>query len=81
MMVDFIGISGVMIVVTAYALLQFEKIDPKLFIYSFMNTIGSMMILFSLIYNWNLASFLIELFWILISIYGLWRWWKRDISS
>jgi len=76
MIVDIIGITGVTIVVVAYMLLQMEKMNPKGFWYSFLNAFGSLMILYSLTYNWNLASFLIEFFWILISLYGLWKWWK-----
>lgn len=72
--IDIIGILGVAIVVVAYFLLQSEKIDPKGFLYSFFNAVGSLLILYSLLYNWNLASFIIEFIWILISLYGLRRW-------
>lgn len=77
-MVDIIGVLGVIIVISTYFLLQIEKIDAKSFLFSFLNTIGSLMILYSLMYNWNLASFLIEFFWILISLYGLFKWYQRD---
>jgi len=76
MIVDIIGVIGVAIVVVTYMLLQMEKMNPKGFWYSFLNAFGSLMILYSLMYNWNLASFVIEFFWILISLYGLWKWWK-----
>jgi len=81
--VDVIGIIGVAIVVATYFLLQSEKIDSKGFLYSFLNAFGSLLIMYSLLYNWNLASFVIEIFWILISLYGLKKWYrnKRQNSS
>ena len=74
--VDIIGVSGVALVTVAYLMLQIEKMDSKGFLYSFLNAFGSAMILYSLAYNWNLASFVIEFFWILISSYGLWKWYS-----
>ncbi len=75
--VDIIGIIGVAIVVVTYFLLQSEKIDSKSFLYSFLNAFGSLLIMYSLLYNWNLASFIIEIFWILISLYGLKKWYRN----
>ncbi len=77
LMVDIIGIIGVSIVVATYFLLQSEKIDSKSFLYSFLNAFGSLLIMYSLLYNWNLASFIIEIFWILISLYGLKKWYRN----
>lgn len=76
MIVDIIGVSGVAIVLTTYFMLQLEKIDSKGFWFSFLNAFGSMLILYSLMYNWNLASFIIEFFWIGISLFGLWKWYR-----
>lgn len=73
-LIDFIGIIGVSIVVTTYLLLQIEKIESKGFYYSFLNALGSLLIIYSLFHNWNLASFFIEFFWILISLYGIFKW-------
>lgn len=78
MIVDAIGVVGVGIVVVTYMLLQLEKVNPKGFLFSFLNAFGSLLILYSLTYNWNLASFLIEFFWIAISLYGIWKWYRRS---
>ena len=78
MIVDAIGITGVVIVLITYFMLQVEKIDSKGFWYSFLNAFGSVMILYSLTYNWNLASFIIEFFWIAISLFGLWKWYRNN---
>lgn len=78
---DYIGVVGVIIIVVTYFLLQIEQIDSKSFFYSFLNAFGSIMILYSLIYNWNLSSFIIEFFWILISLYGIFKWYYNKRSG
>lgn len=77
MTANIIGIIGVSIVVSTYFLLQIQKMDAKGFWYSFLNAFGSILIAYSLMYNWNLASFVIEFFWITISLYGIYRWHKN----
>jgi hypothetical protein len=36
-----------------------------------MNTIGAILILISLYYDWNLASFVMEVIWLSLSLYGV----------
>ena len=36
-----------------------------------MNAVGAILILFSLLYNFNFAAFLIEMFWLAISFIGI----------
>ena len=74
---DIIGTLGVLIVIIAYFQLQIGKIDINNILFSSMNGIGSMMILFSLFYNWNLSSVLIEIFWILISLIGVYNYYSK----
>ncbi len=76
-MEDIIGVVGVSFVLATYYLLQFDKIDAKGFWYSFLNLFGAVLIMYSLLYNWNLASVIIEIFWIGISAYGVWKYIKR----
>ena len=68
---DVIGIIGVFFILTSYVLLQLEKLKAKSLLYSITNLFGAILILFSLFYNWNLASVIIEIFWILISLFGI----------
>jgi hypothetical protein len=75
---DIIGLSGVALLITTYGLLQFDRIDPKGFWYSFNNMCVAVLVAFSLLYNFNLASMVIEFFWFLLSVYGLWKWTKRN---
>ena len=68
---NFIGIFGVFLVLLAYFLLQSNIISNKEPRFSLLNLIGAILILYSLFYHWNLASVIIEIAWITISIQGL----------
>ena len=68
---DFAGNVGVALMVIGYLLLQAEKIRSSDFSYSLMNGLGALLVVISLLYRFNLSAFLVELFWLVISIYGL----------
>jgi hypothetical protein len=68
---DILGSLGVGIIVLTYVLLQLERIRSTQPIYSILNAIGSAMILVSLFYTFNLPSVIVEVFWLLISIFGI----------
>ncbi len=70
---DVVGTGGVVLILVAYFLLQTERWSGQSLSYSLVNLIGSLMITVSLIYDFNLSSFIIEVAWIAISIYGIAR--------
>jgi hypothetical protein len=70
---NIIGLIGVAAVLFAYLALQLNWWRAKDFIYSFVNLLGSLLILYSLYFHWNLASVTIEVIWFLISSYGIWK--------
>ena len=74
---DLIGFVGVALLIGTYALLQFDKIDPKGFWYSFNNMMVAILVTVSLVYTPNLASLVIEFFWFMISVFGLWKFYTR----
>lgn len=74
---DLIGLTGVALLIVTYALLQLDKINPKGFWYSFNNMIVAILVSVSLYYTWNTASVVIEVFWFLISVFGLVMYYKR----
>jgi hypothetical protein len=76
-LVDAIGMLGTAMVVLAYYLLQLERIDPSSLNYNLLNLVGAACLLVSLCFHFNLASFVIELFWIGASLIGLWKYWRR----
>lgn len=70
---DIIGIAGFIQLVAAYFLLQAHKLDAHGKPYLILNISASTCIIISLFSSWNLPSFLIQVFWIAISAYGLWK--------
>lgn len=68
---DLAGVLGVALVLLAYALLQLGRVDHRAPIYSAQNLVGAALILYSLVYDFNLPSALIEGAWALISAFGL----------
>lgn len=73
---DLIGMSGTALVVIAYVLLQMQKLSATSFTFNMMNLSGAILLMISLIFNFNLASMVIEVFWIGASLLGLYKSWK-----
>ena len=71
---DIVCVTGALLIVTAYFLLQTEKISNQSPSFSIINALGALLILISLCFEFNLAAFFIEFFWLLISVYGVWKW-------
>ena len=78
---DFIGLSGVALLIVTYALLQLDRIDPKGFWYSFNNLLVAILVTVSLIETPNKPSMVIEFFWFMISAYGITMFYKRKNES
>lgn len=70
---DFVGNVGVLLMVIAYLLLQMEKLSSSAISYLLLNTVGAILVIISLTFRFNLSAFLMEAFWLLISLYGLAR--------
>ena len=68
---NFLGITGVILILIAYTLLQIGKMSAESVSYSLLNALGAVLILISLYFYWNLASGVIEIAWLIISTYGL----------
>ena len=58
-------------VVFAYLLLQMDKYTIRSIQYQLLNLVGAILLLISLFVHFNLGSFIIEVFWIGITIYGI----------
>ena len=78
---DFVGNIGVVLLIGTFAMLQFEKIDPKGFWYSFNNMIVAILLMINLYYKPNISSIIIEIFWIGLSIVGIYKWWRRKETN
>ena len=68
---DLVGNVGVLLMVIAYLLLQLEKVSGSNASYLLMNAAGAVLVMISLMLRFNLSAFLMEVFWLLISLYGL----------
>ena len=77
LLANIIGMIGTFMIVGAYFLLQLDKVDAKGLVYNLVNLFGALLVLISLLVHFNLASFIIELFWILASLVGIYQFYKR----
>jgi hypothetical protein len=68
---DLAGFIGVLLIVIAYLLLQVNKLPSSSPSYSLMNAAGALLIIISLIFQFNMSAFIVEVFWFLISLLGL----------
>ena len=80
---DLVGNIGVLLMVVAYLLLQLEKLSSSAVSYLLLNAIGAVLVIISLTFRFNLSAFLMEAFWLLISLYGLTKplFSKHDLDS
>jgi hypothetical protein len=70
---DLAGFIGVLLIIVAYLLLQLDKLPSSSPKYSLLNAAGALLIMISLVFKFNLSAFIVEAFWFLISLLGLWR--------
>jgi predicted membrane protein len=68
---DLVGNIGVLLMVVAYLLLQVEKLSSSALSYLLLNAAGAVLVIISLMFRFNFSAFLMEAFWLLISLYGL----------
>ena len=68
---DFIGMIGVAMVTCSYLLLHLEHVTRESNIYLTANSLGAILIMISLWYDWNLCEFIMEVIWLAISIFGI----------
>ena len=72
-----VGSIGVGLIILTYIALQLEKIRSEQLIYSLLNAIGAGLIVFSLLFSFNFSAFVVEFFWVLISLYGVGKYFLR----
>ena len=73
---DLIGNIGVIVLMTAYLMLQLGKLRSDGLAYSLSNAVGAGFIVVSLLVNFNLSALLMEVFWVLISFVGIFRYFR-----
>ena len=73
---DFLGNIGVVLIIVDYLLLQLNRISSNSLSYSLLNAVGASLIIVSLVSNFNLSALIMEAVWVLISLYGLYRYFR-----
>jgi hypothetical protein len=81
-LLDLIGNAGVVILMVTYLLLQLNRLHSSDLAYSLLNAIGASLIILSLLVDFNLSALLMEVFWVLISFVGIYRYFRlRAVRS
>lgn len=77
---DLAGLMGVFFYLAAYAGLQFGWLSANRYRYSVLNLIAASLVLFSLMRDFNFSSAILNVLWVLISIVGITRVYRRTIG-
>ena len=75
-LLDFVGNIGVVILIITFLMLQLNKLPSDGLAYSLLNAIGASLIVVSLLFDFNLSALLMEVFWVLISFVGIYRYFR-----
>jgi len=78
---DLIGLTGVAVILVTYFFLQTGKLKAEQTIYSALNFTGALLIFLSLVVDWNIAAVTIEVAWMVISLFGIFKSLKGRRSS
>lgn len=74
---DAVGTLGVAVIILTYVALQLGKLRSESLAYSVLNAFGASLIIVSLVYNFNFPAFIVEFFWLLISLFGIGKYFFR----
>ncbi|MEP7147908.1 MAG: hypothetical protein ABI857_03405 [Acidobacteriota bacterium] len=78
---NIVGTLGVGVIILTYLLLQIERVRSDQLIYSLFNAVGAALILISLYFDFNFPSLMVEFFWLLISLFGIVKYFARRRSK
>ncbi|MEO7148398.1 MAG: hypothetical protein ABIY40_00410 [Rhodanobacteraceae bacterium] len=75
---DWAGYIGVILILLSFLLLQAQRLHGNGLTYQVMNIFGAFGVMLSLLFgSFNLSAFLLEVAWIAIGVFGVWRNWHR----
>ena len=80
-MADAVGLLGVAAYLSAYGLLQLGILKVEDDRYALLNGMGAIAILYSLIFDFNLPSFITQAAWLMLTIIGFVRSRAKQRSS
>ncbi len=70
---QWLGIVGMIFILGAYSLLQTDRLSSRDLSYSVMNAVGALLLVVSLLFDFNLSALIVEGFWAIISVVGIIR--------
>ena len=70
---DVVGLVGVVLYVAAYACLQMGVLGLADARYTALNAVGGMAVIYSLVWSFNLAAFVTQVFWLVFTVVGFVR--------
>ena len=73
---DIVGNFGVALIIITYLLLQWGRMESSSYTYSILNALGAFFVIVSLMYDFNMSAFIVEVFWVGISVFGIIRQWR-----
>ena len=76
---DLLGNVGVVVLMITYLMLQLNKLRSDGLAYSVLNAGGASLVVASLVVNFNLSALLMEVFWVLISFVGIYRYFRFKV--
>jgi hypothetical protein len=68
---DVVGLVGVLAYLHAYALAQLQILAITDWRTALLNIVGGLLVMYSLLWSFNLASFVAQAFWMLFTVIGL----------
>lgn len=74
---DLVGNLGVILILGSYLLVQMRKLSATGLAYTVSNGLGALFVLYSLLYDFNLSAFMIEIVWLMISLFGIARYYRE----
>lgn len=74
---EIIGLGGVALMLLAYGLLMGGKLGSDRASFHLLNLAGSLMVLYSLLFDFNLPTVIVEVAWSGVALYGLCRLGRR----
>ena len=77
--IDWLGVLGSLIIAGAYLAVSRGWVSPEKVPFNLANLIGAGLILLSLYYRPNAGAILIEVLWILIALFALWRYARKRL--
>jgi hypothetical protein len=71
---NILGNVGVVCFLVGFFLLQKESLTHNSLTYLGLNLAGSLLLIYSLLFHWNMPAFLLEAAWAMISMYGIYKY-------